>query len=256
MSKGLTVYFQKHEWGNTTLPDFVQCLEDAYKQSTEKSLGEDFDVTEWCDTWLNTSGINILEPEVEVQDGQLESLKIKQSLGLKGKNRLRLQRLNVSLFDVAGGEPIVISGVVISDKEELTNVDLSSLPKDFKYGAVYVNEGEHAYAKMRFDAQSIDWFTENLHTIKNALTRSAIWYHFWMLMIDKRMPSLKYIELVQKQLPREPIAQILQEGLFRLSALIKNYVPTDMVKEKMEAFFNTLVQLLTKEGVNKDAIVD
>jgi aminopeptidase N len=31
MSKGLAVYFQKHEWGNTTLPDFVKCLEDAYR---------------------------------------------------------------------------------------------------------------------------------------------------------------------------------------------------------------------------------
>lgn len=31
MSKGLTLYFKKHEWGNTTLPDFVGCLEDAYK---------------------------------------------------------------------------------------------------------------------------------------------------------------------------------------------------------------------------------
>ena len=258
MSSGLRVYFQKHEWGNTTLPDFVRCLEDAYRQSGEKSLGEGFDVSDWCDSWLNTSGINIIEPVVEVQDGRLASLKIRQSLGLKGKNRLRLQRLNVSIYEAGsgGGAPVVISGVVIGDKEELTSVDISGLPQDFQYGAVFVNEGEHAYAKVRFDPQSVAWFTDNLHTVGDALTRTAVWHYFWMLVMDKKLGSLQYIEFVQKQLPLEPLAWIMEEGLFRLKALINYYVPADLVKEKKEAFFETLVTLLAKEGVSKDPIVD
>ena len=66
MSKGLHAYFEKHAWGNTTLPDFVGCMAEAYKQSGDKSLGADFDLAEWCDTWLNTSGINVLEPILDV----------------------------------------------------------------------------------------------------------------------------------------------------------------------------------------------
>ena len=97
-------------------------------------------------------------------------------MGLKGKNRLRLQKLNVSIYEAGdgGGDPVVIRGVVISGKQELTEVDLSALPEDFQFGAVFVNEGEHAYAKVRFDPQSIDWFTEHLSTVKDAETRSAI----------------------------------------------------------------------------------
>ena len=30
MSRGLHAYFEKHSWGNTTLPDFVSCLAEAY----------------------------------------------------------------------------------------------------------------------------------------------------------------------------------------------------------------------------------
>jgi len=45
-----------------------------------------------------SSGVNILEPVVEVEDGKLKSLKIRQSNGLRGKNRLRLQKLNVAVF--------------------------------------------------------------------------------------------------------------------------------------------------------------
>ena len=71
MSKGLHKYFKKYEWKNTTLPDFVSCLEEAFIESGDTSLGADFDFSQWCDTWLMSSGINILEPVIEVQDGTL-----------------------------------------------------------------------------------------------------------------------------------------------------------------------------------------
>lgn len=90
MSAGLRLYFDRHQWGNTTLPDFVSCLAEAYEGSGDKSISENFNLTQWCDTWLKTSGINILEPVIEVENGQLKSLKIKQALNVRGKNRLRL----------------------------------------------------------------------------------------------------------------------------------------------------------------------
>ena len=132
MSKGLEVYFAKHEWENTTLPDFVGALSDACKAAGDASLGADFDLAEWCDCWLNSSGINTLEPVAEVENGQLKSLKIKQGLGLKGKNRLRLQKLDVAIYEAAGGgDPVVVKGVVVGDKNELTDIDISQLPGDF-----------------------------------------------------------------------------------------------------------------------------
>ena len=85
MSKGLAIYFSKHQWGNTELPDFVNALEQAYVEGGDKSMGEDFNLTEWCNTWLKSSGVNILEPVVEYhEDGSIKSLKIKQSMGLRG----------------------------------------------------------------------------------------------------------------------------------------------------------------------------
>ena len=185
------MYFKKYEWQNTTLPDFVGCFDEAYRASGDKSLGADFDLVAWSDTWLNTSGVNTLEPILELADGKLKSLKIKQGMGLKGKNRLRTQKLNVALYRAGqDSEPIIIREVVVGEKEELTTVDISSLPADFQFGAVNVNEGEHAYAKVRFDPQSIKWFTENLYTVKDALTRAAIGRYFWMLVMDKQMTSL------------------------------------------------------------------
>lgn len=40
-------------------------------------MGEDFHFTEWCDSWLKTSGVNILEPVVEYnEDGSIKSFAI------------------------------------------------------------------------------------------------------------------------------------------------------------------------------------
>jgi len=42
IKKGLHRYFKKYEWQNTTLPDFIGCLDEAFKESGNKSMGSDF----------------------------------------------------------------------------------------------------------------------------------------------------------------------------------------------------------------------
>ncbi len=71
-------------------------------------------------------------------------------MGLRGKNRLRKQRLDIALFNEKGDFHIIRDHVV-SEKEELTVVDLTSMAPDFKIAAVYLNDGQHAYCKLRFD---------------------------------------------------------------------------------------------------------
>lgn len=119
-----------------------------------------------------------------------------------------------------------------------------------------MNFGEHAYAKVRFDPASIDWLTENLHRVKDPLTRSSIWRYFWMLVMDRQMSSLKYIEFVQRQLPHETVDQTLAVALMNLRVLISSYIPVELSSEKSNVMFDTLVALLSREGISKDPIVD
>lgn len=117
---------------------------------------------------------------------------------MRGKNRLRLQKLNIGLYEAGdpSGNPTVIRDIVISEIDEMNVVDISGLPGDFQFGAVFLNQDEHAYAKVRFDPQSIDWLTENLGRIGDPLTRAAIWRYFWALVSDRKMSSLKYMDFV------------------------------------------------------------
>ena len=75
MSKGLQSYIQDNAWGNTTFSDYVNCLNEAYLKSGDISMGKDFDLVKWCETWLHTSGVNIIEPVIEkTQDNVIKKL--------------------------------------------------------------------------------------------------------------------------------------------------------------------------------------
>jgi len=55
-------------------------MQTAYdvKDKSEKSMGEDFDFTKWCDSWLLTSGSNQLYPVAQYGDNDtLKSLSVK-----------------------------------------------------------------------------------------------------------------------------------------------------------------------------------
>jgi aminopeptidase N len=68
MVKGVHKYFNEHAWKNTELKDFVESMNQAYKESGDHSLGENFNLKEWFDQWLTTSGVNILEPVLEYNE--------------------------------------------------------------------------------------------------------------------------------------------------------------------------------------------
>jgi aminopeptidase N len=42
MKSGLQKYFNKFSWKNTTLDDFVECMDEAHKESGNVSMGADF----------------------------------------------------------------------------------------------------------------------------------------------------------------------------------------------------------------------
>lgn len=84
MSRGLQIYFDKHSWGNTILSDFVGALEKSLIESGKTPMGEGFNLPDWCDTMLKSSGSNILEPVMEFENGQLKSLKIRQTCANRG----------------------------------------------------------------------------------------------------------------------------------------------------------------------------
>ena len=65
VSKALKKYFRKYAGGNTEANEFFNVLAEEYNKSNKTvDMGEDFNFLNWADTWLKTSGINVVEPIV------------------------------------------------------------------------------------------------------------------------------------------------------------------------------------------------
>ena len=62
-------------------------------------------------------------------------------MALRGKNRLRLQKINIGLYEVGDIHfaPFTIENVVIGSNDEMTDIDISGIPQDYMIGAIYVN---------------------------------------------------------------------------------------------------------------------
>ena len=93
---GVSQYFQKHSWGNTELSDLLSEL--------EATSGRD--LSTWSKKWLETAGVNTLEPVIaEGHDGVISRFAITQTpfhvsrlqTGLEDRVRLRQRNLGLAV---------------------------------------------------------------------------------------------------------------------------------------------------------------
>ena len=83
---GLKIYFRRHKWGNTTLPDFIRCMQIGYDEA--KPL-EPLDLNRWSQDWLQTTGVNKIQIDPEKDGNTIKKFKIKQAHGPHGDHRWR-----------------------------------------------------------------------------------------------------------------------------------------------------------------------
>ena len=69
----------------------------------------------------------------------------------------------------------MIQNVLVDTNTEST-VDLTQIPEPVleDVQAIYLNEGDHIYAKVGLDFKSIEWFKDNIFSIKDPLPRYSI----------------------------------------------------------------------------------
>ena len=46
---GIKIYFRKHKWSNTQLPDFIGAMQQGFN---EEKPDDDLDLTKWSEQWL------------------------------------------------------------------------------------------------------------------------------------------------------------------------------------------------------------
>ena len=59
---GLRIYFNRHKWSNTTLDDFMRCMQQGYNEN-KPDEAEPLDLDKWAQDWLQTKGVNKISSE-------------------------------------------------------------------------------------------------------------------------------------------------------------------------------------------------
>ncbi|MDQ1745269.1 MAG: aminopeptidase [Pseudonocardiales bacterium] len=199
LRRGLRTYFDRHAFGTATHADFLSALGEATGQ----------DMTGWADRWFKTANVNTLHPEIEVSDGTISAAAIVQTAP-DSHPVLRPHTLNVGLY--GGGEATVISVAIDGERTELPALVGQPAPE-----LLLLNDGDLAYAKVRFDAGSLAALPRLLPTL-SPLNRAMVWCQLLLGVQDAVFPAADHLQLVTQMVTAESelsiIAEVLEQARF------------------------------------------
>ena len=182
--QGVSAYFKKHSWGNTTLADLLAELETASGR----------DLSAWSGLWLETAGVNTLRPEIETDaSGAITTFAVLQS-ATDEHPTIRPHRLAIGFYNLSGGKLVRDHRVELDVDGERTEVaEVAGIARP---DLVLLNDDDLAYAKIRLDELSHGVALGNLSSIENPLARALVWSSVWDATRDAETPARDYLALV------------------------------------------------------------
>ena len=214
---GVRDYFAEHQWANASLKDFLAPLE----RHSGRDLGA------WTREWLQTAGMNVLHAEiVTTADGMIESCTIIQSAANPTFPTLRSHRVGVGLYDLDDdGRLVRTERLELDVAGERTELD--ALRRRARPALLLLNDGDLTFAKIRLDDVSTQTVIDHLGDLDDALARSLIWAAVWDMTRDGELSASRYIDLVARHAPNEPMPTIVDDILGQAVSAVELYSHPD-----------------------------
>jgi aminopeptidase N len=238
---GVSAYFRKHGWGNTTLADLLAELEVASGR----------DLTEWSKLWLETAGVNTLRPELGTDDsGVITSFAVLQS-AVDEYPTIRPHRLAIGFYNQRDGKLVREHRVELDVDGERTEVgELVGLARP---DLVLLNDDDLAYAKIRLDEQSHGVALANLSEIEDPLARALVWSSVWDATRDAETRASDYLALVAGNVASETESTTLRIILANAVLAASAYVAPERRAESRRALADDLWRLAQEAEAGSDA---
>jgi aminopeptidase N len=214
---GCRQYFQRHAYGNTALTDLLAALHAASGR----------DLSAWSAQWLETTGVNTLQPEIEVDaDGTITSFAVLQSATPEHPT-LRAHRIAVGLYqtrDAGCGQSMSRVARIETDVAgERTEVD--ELVGVRQPDLLLVNDDDLSYAKVRLDPRSLQTVLTRLAQLDSALARAVCWTATWDMCRDGELAAGDYLELVLSTVAVEADPVAVRAVLGQAASAARHYTP-------------------------------
>lgn len=228
---GIKEYFQIYQWKNTELKDFIGVLQKALKKH-----GSNIDLDKWVNEWLCTKGLNELQPKFEVKDGVITDFKVIQTVAPNGDNVCRMHMMDIALY-VEDFNQVTVKRVLVESQPETTVKEIIGKKAPT---AVFLNENDYSYSKIRLDVGSIHAFQANLNKIKDNLTRMMVWRSFWDMVRDGVTSAEEFLKLVTAQLHFENEESIVSGALGYSLSATTHFVPKEQREAEEMVLYNTV----------------
>ncbi|MGW8952721.1 aminopeptidase N [Streptomyces sp. NPDC055709] len=192
--EGARRYFKRHAYGNTRLDDLLSVLEETSGR----------DMKAWSRSWLETSGVNSLTPQVTYDAGD----RITELAIVQDGDTLRPHRAAVGLYRHEGTELVRYARAEVDVTGVRTVV--TELAGEERPALVLVNDDDLTYCKIRFDEGSLETLRGHLGSVADPLARALCWSALWNLTRDALMPARDFVGLVLDFAGRESDIGVLQ----------------------------------------------
>ncbi|KFI52797.1 aminopeptidase N [Bifidobacterium biavatii] len=240
--KGINAYLNKHAYSNATLADLLSELE----------LTSGRDLKAWSAQWLEQSGINTIATEVTTAaDGTIESLVLKQSAPIEHPV-LRAHRLAIGFYneDPATGKIVRTDRFELDVDGEETVVAAAAGKK--RPALILVNDDDLTYTKLRFDAESLKFATENLYRFDDALARAVIWLALWDMTRDGELAATEFVDTTLRLLSTETESTTFRYALGCMSTAAWHYTAPASRAEVIEHVAAELWKLASAAPAGSD----
>ncbi len=238
--EGLKTYFKTHEFGNTSLEDFIKAME----KSHDGSLGS------WKQFWLETSGVSSVEAKWSCKDGQMTPLILlqKTNSGVTGPHRMK-----IALFKKQGNSLIAFATKTVTySKDRQQFNEFSDFPCP---NLVFPNYGDYDFVKVEFDPTSLKTLMTDMPSIKDPLSRQMAVQTLWQMVQDRQVSLYEYTDLMLKVLLKEKHLMLIENfiDIFQFKNLSKGsslffYLDGLKRKEEFQKKYLTLVWKRAKKA--------
>ena len=188
---GVRNYLRSRAYGNATIDDFLRAIADA----------ADRNLDDWSADWLHQPGTNGLEVDFDCRDGHILSLAVRQTAPAQWPT-LRTHRTQLGLYNFAGGAVTTRRlAVTYSGPRTAVPEAVGARCPDF----IYANHGDWDYARVDFDAATLDMLKAHLYDFEDPLLRAMLWQGVHDMVLLKQLTPQGFIEFALDHADKESV---------------------------------------------------
>lgn len=207
--RGVRSFLTSHAYGNATWRDLLHAVGTAAGR----------DLTTWGAQWILRPGMPIVEQAVTSANGRITQLALTQRPAQPLISGPAAWPMRVSVLLYYPDAPAVRIPVEMTATRTVVAA-ARGLPAP---AFVFANDGDHGYAIVLPDDESVRWIERNIGTVRDELLRAMLWGALWDLVREAKLSPSRYAAAALRELPNERDEQIAATLTGRIALAVGRY---------------------------------